>query len=225
MCILEVKDIYFTYPDGDYRKTILNHVSASFECGKFYTILGSSGCGKTTFLSLISALDKAESGDIYYNGININEIGFEKYRRNHVGIVFQNYNLIMYMTALENVQVAMGITENDVGKDISGTALDLLEKVGIDRIKANRRVTRLSGGEQQRVAIARALSTNADIILADEPTGNLYKETGRGIVDIFKNLAHDFNKCVIVVTHSEEVAKESDEILRLYSQTQSFNFK
>lgn len=222
MSILETKELFFTYPDGDARRTILNHISVSFEKGKFYTILGSSGCGKTTFLSLISGLDEPESGQVLYDGKDIKEIGYERYRRNHLAIVFQNYCLIPYMSALENVLVAMGITENEMDADMKQKALELLESVGIDANKAKRKIKRLSGGEQQRVAIARALSTNVDVIVADEPTGNLDKNTSGGIVKLFKDLAHSLNKCVIVVTHAKEVADESDEVLHLYSQTQSF---
>ena len=121
MNILETKDLYFTYPDGDARKVILNDVNVSFEKGKFYTILGASGSGKTTFLSLIAALDKAERGEILYEGKSLSEIGYEKYRRNNVGIVFQSYNLIPYMNAVENVMVAMSITDNEMEKDMRGT--------------------------------------------------------------------------------------------------------
>ena len=225
MSILETKDLYFTYPDGDARRVILDHVNTSFEKGKFYTILGSSGCGKTTFLSLIGALDQPESGHILYDGEDIKEIGYEKYRRNHIGIVFQNYNLINYMTGLENVMVALGITENKIDKDLKEYAYEILASVGIDKTKANRKIKRLSGGEQQRVAVARALATNVDIIMADEPTGNLDKQTSNTIVELLKELAHKHNKCVIVVTHSPEVAKQSDVIMRLHSHTQNFTYE
>ena len=225
MSILETKDLYFTYPDGDSRRVILDHVNTSFEKGKFYTILGSSGCGKTTFLSLIAALDKPESGEILFNGENIESIGFEKYRRNHIGIVFQNYNLIPYMSGLENVMVALGISENKPSDDLKGHALNILESIGIDGTKATRKIKRLSGGEQQRVAIARALATNVDIIMADEPTGNLDKKTSETIVELFKKLAHDFNKCVIVVTHAPEIAKESDVTMYLHSHIQGFSYE
>ena len=123
MNILETKDLYFTYPDGDARKVILNDVNVSFEKGKFYTILGASGSGKTTFLSLIAALDKAERGEILYEGKSLSEIGYEKYRRNNVGIVFQSYNLIPYMNAVENVMVAMSITDNEMEKDMKMTMI------------------------------------------------------------------------------------------------------
>ena len=225
MSILETKELYFTYPDGDSRRVILNHVNTSFEKGKFYTILGSSGCGKTTFLSLIGALDKPESGEILYNGKNITEIGYEKFRRNHIGIVFQNYNLINYMSGLENVMVALGITENKITDDLEKHALEILNSVGIDEKKARRKIKRLSGGEQQRVAIARALATNVDVILADEPTGNLDRATSDTIVELFKELAHERNKCVIVVTHSNEVANKSDVIMRMNTYTQDFSYE
>ena len=220
--ILEVKDLYFTYPDGDSRKVILNEVNVSFEKGKFYTILGESGSGKTTFLSLIAALDKPERGEILYDGESIAHIGYEKYRRNNIGIVFQSYNLIPYMNGVENVMVAMSITDNKVEKDMKKQALEILSSVGIDGSKATRRINRLSGGEQQRVAIARAISTNVDVIIADEPTGNLDSKTSDTIIDLFKELAHVRNKCVIMVTHAEKIAKQSDIILKLNTDTQNF---
>ncbi|MBQ7890842.1 MAG: ABC transporter ATP-binding protein [Erysipelotrichaceae bacterium] len=222
MSILETKNLFFTYPDGDSRKVILNEVNVSFEKGKFYTILGESGSGKTTFLSLISALDKPEKGDILYNGESIKKIGYEKFRRNHIGIVFQSYNLIPYMNGVENVMVAMSITENEMTKDIKRQALTILESVGIDGSKATRRINRLSGGEQQRVAIARAISTNVDVIIADEPTGNLDGKTSDTIIELFKELAHERNKCVIMVTHAQKVADQSDIILKLNTDTQNF---
>ena len=220
--ILETKDLYFTYPDGDARKVILNNVNVSFELGKFYTILGASGSGKTTFLSLIAALDKPEKGEILFNGEDISKIGLEKYRRNNIGIVFQSYNLIPYMNGLENVMVAMSITDNMMDKDMKAKAFEILSSVGIDGTKATRRINRLSGGEQQRVAIARAISTNVDVIVADEPTGNLDGKTSDTIIDLFKELAHDRNKCVIMVTHSEKIAEQSDIILKLNTDTQDF---
>ena len=222
MNILEVKDLLYYYQDGSKKRIILEGVNASFERGKFYTILGESGSGKTTFLSLISALDAPKEGVILYEGKDIREIGYERYRRNMIAIVFQNYNLVQYMTAVENVLVAMGITENRIEGDYKEVAYGLLEKVGIDRQTANRRVTRLSGGEQQRTAIARALSTNVDIIMADEPTGNLDHDTSEGIIELFMNLAHKMNKCVIMVTHDLNIAEKSDVILGLDSHTKRF---
>ena len=222
MTILETRDLYFTYPDGENRKVILNEVNVSFEKGKFYTILGASGSGKTTFLSLIAALDKPEKGEILFNGEDIGKIGLEKYRRNNIGIVFQSYNLITYMNGLENVMVAMSITDNKIEGNMKDKALEILESVGIDGTKATRRINRLSGGEQQRVAIARAISTNVEVIVADEPTGNLDGKTSETIIDLFKELAHQREKCVIMVTHSEKIAEQSDVILKLNTDTQNF---
>ncbi len=225
MYVLETKDLYFTYPDGDGRKIILNDVSVSFELGKFYTILGSSGSGKTTFLSLIAALDKPEKGEILYCGENIEKVGYERYRRNDIGIVFQSYNLIPYMNALENVMVAMSISDHHWEGNMKERALEILESVGIDGSKATRRINRLSGGEQQRVAIARAISTDAKVILADEPTGNLDGKTSETIIEIFKELAHEQEKCVIMVTHSEKIAGESDIVLKLNTDIQNFEVR
>ena len=184
-----------------------------------YAIVGSSGSGKTTFLTLIAGLDSAQEGSITFKGKNIAEIGLWEYRRNHVGMVFQSYNLIPYMTGLENVLVAMGISGKTHMKD---SAYELLQSIGIERNKANRNVRRLSGGEQQRIAIARAMANQPDIIVADEPTGNLDGETEDTIIGLFRKLATEKDKCVIVVTHSEKVAKQADVILRLHATKGTF---
>lgn len=215
MAILEANKVSYFYQDGDQRRYILKDTTISFEKGKFYTILGQSGSGKTTFLSLISALDVPKEGTILYEGTDIKTIGYEKFRRNNIGIIFQSYNLIPYLTAVENVLVPMSITENELPSNQSDVAYNLLDYIGIVKTKADRQVNKLSGGEQQRVAIARALATNVDIILADEPTGNLDEEMEQEIVDIFKNLAHEHGKCVIVVTHSNEIAQQSDKTFNL----------
>lgn len=215
MSVIKVDNISYFYQDGDSRRYILKDVSCEFEKGSFYTILGESGSGKTTFLSLISALDEPKSGNIYYENTDIKTIGYESYRRNKIGIIFQSYNLIPYMTAVENIMVAMSITDNEIPKNIEEVAYNLLDYIGIDKSKANRTVNKLSGGEQQRVAIARALATNVDVILADEPTGNLDEDMENEIVEIFKKLAHEHNKCVIMVTHSREISVQADKTLRL----------
>ncbi|MDH6363140.1 putative ABC transport system ATP-binding protein [Enterococcus sp. PF1-24] len=210
MAILETQDVTYFYQDGDRRRNILKETSIKFQRGKFYTILGQSGSGKTTFLSLISALDEPKSGKVLYRGKDIKSLGYERYRRNYVSIIFQSYNLVPYLSAVENVLVAMSITDNKLPDNPKEVAYNLLDYIGINKTKADRLVNRLSGGEQQRVAIARALATNVDIILADEPTGNLDEGMEEEIVAIFKDLAENHNKCVIVVTHSNEIAKQSD---------------
>lgn len=156
MTILQTKNVSYFYQDGDKRRMILQDTSINFEQGQFYTILGQSGSGKTTFLSLISALDEPKSGEVMYKGQNIKSIGLEKYRRDDISIIFQSYNLVPYLTALENVLVAMSITDNDMPKDHREVAYNLLDYIGINKTKADRLIGQLSGGEQQRVAIARA---------------------------------------------------------------------
>ena len=215
MSLLSVENVSYYYQDGDFRRYILNDISCEFERGKYYTILGESGSGKTTFLSLVTALDRPQSGKILYGGQDITSIGFEKYRRNNVGIIFQSYNLVPFMTSAENVMVAMSITENKLPDDRKSVAYNLLDYIGITRDKADRLVGKLSGGEQQRVAIARALATNVDLILADEPTGNLNEDMENEIIGIFKELAHKHDKCVIVVSHSMRIAESADKVLNL----------
>lgn len=219
MTLLQIDNVSFTYPDGDGYRTILNHVNQTFEQGSFYAIVGASGSGKTTFLTLIAGMDQVQEGSIRYNGQALEKIGLWNYRRKHVGMVFQNFNLIPYMTGLENVLVAMGIAKT--GNKAS--ALKLLDELGISVTKAKRSVRRLSGGEQQRVAIARALANNPDIIIADEPSGNLDGATETAIIGLFQRLAHEQGKCVIVVTHSEKVASNADIILRLHPTDGTFS--
>ena len=216
MAILRLEDICYGYEDGGYRREILKHLSYDFEEGEFYTILGPSGSGKTTLLSIIAGLDRPEQGKIYYENEDIEKIGLNKYRRNKVGIVFQSYNLINYLTGLENIELAMCETENKIPKNRKEIAYALLEKFGIVKSKADRLVTRLSGGEQQRIAIARAIASNVDLIFADEPTGNLDSATEEEIIKIFKMLTSEFGKTVIVVTHSNEVSKLSDHRVLLH---------
>ena len=205
MALLETKEVDYYYQDGDQRRYILKETSVAFEKGKFYAILGQSGSGKTTFLSLISALDTPKSGAVFFNGEDIQKIGHEKYRRDDISIIFQSYNLIPYLSAVENVLVPMSITDNQLPENQREVAYNLLDYIGITKEKADRLVNQFSG----------ALATNVDIILADEPTGNLDEEMEQEIIDIFKDLAHMHNKCVIVVTHANEIAQQADEVLYL----------
>lgn len=213
MSKIKVRNLSHTYQDGVKRKKVLNNISCEFETGKFYAILGESGSGKTTFLSLISGLDTIEEGDILYDDVSIRKIGYNKYRLNNVNIIFQSYNLIPYMTAQENVMVAMDIMKLKI-KNKKEEALRLLKSLGIDENTATRTVLKLSGGEQQRVAIARSLVGDIDFIMADEPTDNLDEETEEKIIKIFRDLVKK-GKCVIVVTHSKKVAENADKIYRI----------
>lgn len=220
MTILKVENICYSYKDGKSKRVILDDINYEFELGTFYSIVGESGSGKTTFVSLIAALDQANSGKIYYKDKDLEEIGLLQFRKHHVGMIFQDFNLIPYMTAVQNITTAMSISGV---KEDKKEALEMLAAVGINDEVANRKVTTLSGGEKQRVAITRALVGSKDVIIADEPTGNLDANISESIVDIFKDLAHKQNKCVIVVTHSKELASNSDIQLHLDSKTHQFN--
>lgn len=202
---------YFDASDDDY---VLKDINYTFELGKIYAIKGKSGSGKTTLLSLISGLETTYLGAITYDDKNLKTIDLDKYRNTNIGIVFQSYNLLPHLTAMENIVLSMEISGKK-GKESKERAIELMKSVGLDESFANRRILKLSGGEQQRIAIARSLSYNPDIIIADEPTGNLDKETEDEILKIFKGLAHKENKCVIIVTHSKNVSDNVDIVYEL----------
>jgi putative ABC transport system ATP-binding protein len=213
MNILELKNLSYSY-DGIHP--ILKDITYTFEQGKVYAIVGKSGAGKTTLLSLLSGLTEPTSGTILFQDKDITTIDRYHYRSKYVGVVFQGFNLLPQLTAVENVELSMDISGMKI-KNRCEVAMNLLDKVELDEAKANRRVLKLSGGEQQRVAIARALSYNPDILLADEPTGNLDGETQNAVMNIFLRLAREENKCVIIVTHSPEVAHQADIVYELKS--------
>lgn len=203
MTMLEMKNIYYAYKSKK-DKTILNDISATFKDGVFYSIVGSSGAGKTTLLSLLAGLDTPVKGAVLCNGEDIQKKGLNYHRKHNISLVFQNYNLIDYLTAVENVKLG--------GKENPET---LLKEVGIEQEDWKRNVLQLSGGQQQRVAIARALASDANILLADEPTGNLDETTADEIIALLKKTAHELGKCVIVVTHSKHLAEEADVVLKI----------
>ncbi len=210
--MLEAKNIGYWYDKKD--SYLYKDVNLNFEKGKSYAILGSSGSGKTTFLSLVAGLDKPKEGEILFNDSQINKIGLTNYRKNCVSIVFQAYNLLPYMTAIQNVTTAMDITQSE-RSNRKEYALASLANVGIDSSLASKPVSKLSGGQQQRVAIVRAMCCEHDLIVADEPTGNLDEQTSKDIITLFQKIAHEQNKCVIMVTHEKEVAEACDYIYEL----------
>ncbi len=210
MALLKIEDICYSY---DKKRNVLNHVSYEFEAGAIYAIIGKSGAGKTTMLSLLSGLAEPTSGKIYYKEQDIAMMNKYDFRSKYVGVIFQNFNLLSKLTAVENVVLSMEISGMKE-KDKKQKAYELLEQVGLDKDEADRRILKLSGGQQQRVAIARTLAYNPDIILADEPTGNLDGETQREIMGIFRQLA-DAGKCVIIVTHSPDVAELADLVYEI----------
>ncbi|MEY4664469.1 ABC transporter ATP-binding protein [Weissella cibaria] len=209
---LEIKHLTHWYTDRDHK--LYEDVNLTFESGRLYAIVGESGSGKTTLLSFLAGLDEPREGDILVDGVSIKEIGLTKFRQKYVSTIFQAYNLLNTMTAFQNVQTALAITGSIHAKDKS-YILDQLARVGIDEEKAHKNVQRLSGGEQQRVAIVRALLVDAPIVAADEATGNLDHENSQKIVDLFAELAHEFGKTVILITHDRDVASRADEQLLL----------
>ena len=210
MSKLEITNLKHTYSDGQRQVHVLKGVNASFESGKMYAIVGESGSGKTTLISLISALDKVQSGSIKYDDKSISRIGESDFRLKYVNIVFQSYNLIKYMTARENVEVALDFS-NFKG-DEKKRAYEWLNCVGIKHEEADRLVLKLSGGQQQRVAIARAMAGNVPIIVADEPTGNLDEKTEARVLSLFKWFV-EHGKIVIIVTHSNKVAHDAGAVV------------
>ncbi len=204
MALLTLNNISFSYA----KTPVFKNLSMEFDEGKIYCITGKSGAGKTTLLSVLSGLASPTEGEILYNGESLAKMDKYKFRSQYIGVVFQSFNLITKFTALENVMLSMDIA-GVKGINKKEKALELLKSVGLDEDEANRRVLLLSGGQQQRVAIARALSYDPQIILADEPTGNLDVDTQNEIMEIFKRLSGE-GKCVILVSHSPDVAKMCD---------------
>lgn len=209
MSVLKLEDISFAYD----KKPIFKNLNLEFEKGKVYAIVGRSGTGKTTLLSVLSGLAAPTSGKVYYEGLDVEKMNKYDFRSKYVGVVFQSFNLLTKFTAFENVSLSMDIAKFQV-KDKVAYVYDLLESVGLDVEQANSRILKLSGGQQQRVAIARALSYQPEVILADEPTGNLDGETEAEIIKILRGLANQ-GKCVIIVTHTPEVAKAADYVYDL----------
>lgn len=211
---LRLKNVSYRYEDADINDYVLKDINYSFELGKVYAIKGKSGSGKTTLLSLISGLETKYEGSIYYEGKDLKTIDLDTYRNTYIGIVFQSYNLLPHLTAIENIVLSMDISKVKE-KFKEERAIQLMKSVGLNESFANRRVLKLSGGEQQRIAIARSLCYNPNMILADEPTGNLDKDTEDEILKIFKKLAHEENKCVIIVTHSKNLCDNVDIVYDL----------
>ena len=212
--VLILDKIGYRYSDAKENEYVLKDISYQFEEGKVYAIKGRSGSGKTTLLSLMSGLERPTTGKIIYNDKDLSKMNLDKYRNSEIGIVFQGYNLLPHLKASENIILSMDIAKMKI-KNKRELSIELMKKVGLNENYADRKVLKLSGGEQQRVAIARSLSYQPKLILADEPTGNLDKETENEIMRIFKDLAHKENKCIIIVTHSKNVCDDVDIVYDL----------
>lgn len=192
------------YMYGAAKIRVLSDVSADFEAGKMYAITGPSGAGKSTLLSLLAGLDSPSKGVVRFEGGNIAETGYSKHRREHVSLVFQDHNLIDYLTPVENLRLVNPKAD-----------LKILEDLGLTCEEAKRNIMHLSGGQRQRVAVGRALVSPGSVILADEPTGSLDPKTTGDVITLLRDAAHQLGKCVIVVTHSERVADAADIVLNL----------
>lgn len=214
MSILKLENVGYRYKDAAKDEYVFKNIDYEFEQGKIYAIKGKSGSGKTTLLSLLTGLEKCSEGKILYDGKELNKMNLNSYRNTDIGIVFQSYNLLPHLTAVQNIILSMDVSKAKV-KNKKEKAIELMESVGLKKEYANRKILKLSGGEQQRIAIARSLSYNPKIIIADEPTGNLDKDTENEILKIFKRLAEEENKCIIIVTHSKNICDNADIVYEL----------
>ena len=214
MGILKLENVGYRYKDAPKDSYVLKNINYEFEQGKMYAIKGKSGSGKTTLLSLITGLEKCTEGKILYDEKDLKKMNLDKYRNTDIGIVFQSYNLLPRLTAIENIILSMDVSKVKI-KNKKKKALELMKSVGLSEEHSKRKILKLSGGEQQRIAIARSLSYNPNIIIADEPTGNLDKDTENEILKIFRKLASEENKCIIIVTHSQNVCDKVDTVYEL----------
>lgn len=216
MSVLSAQSLSYSYKTKYQTVQAVKEVSCDLNAGTFYALVGKSGSGKTTLLSLLAGLESPQSGAVLVNGQNLQEMDVDIYRRKQASVIYQSYNLFPLMTVCENVMYPlklMKLSDADAKKE----AQTALEKVGLGESYWKRLPAMLSGGEQQRVAIARTLAVHAEIILADEPTGNLDTENSTQIIQLLSRLAHEENCCVVVVTHDPEVSKAADVIFRMDS--------
>ena len=211
---LELNDVHFSYHSKWQTTEVLKGVTCGFERGKVYGIVGKSGCGKSTALSLMAGLDLPSSGDVLLDGVSTREISLDAYRREKVAVIYQSFRLLPLLTVLENVMYPMelrGVKRQEAEERARG----YLREVDLEETAWNRFPATLSGGEQQRVAIARALACDTNLLLADEPTGNLDYENSERIIAILKRLAVQHNYCVVIVTHDVDVMDELDAVYKM----------
>lgn len=204
MTLLELQDVTYRYKNT--AEAVLYQIKYNFEPGKFYSIIGESGAGKSTLLSLLAGLDSPVEGTILFQGEDIRNKGYSYHRMHHISLVFQNYNLIDYLSPLENIRL--------VNKKISK---DILLELGLDESQIKRNVLQLSGGQQQRVAIARAIAKNPSILFCDEPTGALDEETGKTVLEVLQRINEEFKTTIFLITHNLGIAEIADKVVRMRS--------
>ena len=214
MAILTVNQVEYTYQTKYQTVYALRGVDCSFEPGQMTAIVGSSGSGKTTLMSLLAGLDVPTAGSICFRDKSTAEMDRDAWRLESVSVIYQNFNLFAHLTALENAAYPLYLQKRPK-KEAEEAAAAQLTAVGIRPDQFGRFPRMLSGGEQQRVAIARALAAGSELILADEPTGNLDEENSRNIFSILRELAHERERCVVVVTHDMDLAERTDRILKI----------
>ena len=202
MEILEIKNVSYSYANS--KEKVLSGVNQKFELGKFYAIVGKSGAGKSTLLSLLAGLDKPQTGQILFKNEDIQKKGYSNHRKNNISLVFQNYNLIDYLSPIENIRLVNKSADESI-----------LFELGLDKKQIKRNVMKLSGGQQQRAAIARALASKPAIILADEPTGNLDSVTSHDVLGLLKMAAKQFSQTLILITHDRDIAQLADRIVHI----------
>ena len=213
MEVLHLKNVSYDYTTKAGKVHALRDATAVFEAGAVYAIVGRSGSGKSTLISLMAGLDVPKDGEILWRGENLRNLDRDRFRREHIGMIFQSYYLLPQLTAVENVELSLELAKYKGNK--RARAEEMLSLVGIKKEQFRKRSTQFSGGEQQRIAVARAIAADPEIILADEPTGNLDNENSMNIVGILTDLAHKYAKCVIVITHAAEVAEKADSVLKM----------
>lgn len=215
MPYIEFKNVCKEYKMGEISIKALNNTNFSIEKGELVVIVGPSGAGKTTALNILGGMDSVTSGDVIIDGKNIAKLKNKeliKYRREDIGFVFQFYNLVQNLTAVENVELATQICKNSLNPD------DVMEKVGLKERKKNF-PSQLSGGEQQRVAIARAIAKNPKLLLCDEPTGALDYKTGKQILKLLQDTSKKEKMTVIIITHNGAIAPMADKIIKFKNGT------
>ena len=214
MYTLSLTDVKYEYRNKYQTVNALTGINYAFRCGVFYAVMGKSGSGKTTLLSMLAGLDNPTSGDVKFADTAIRGIDRDKYRLNHISVIYQGLNLFPLLTSLENVMFPL-MYKKTPKPEARRIAAEKLLSVGIDETMHRRLPSMLSGGEQQRVAIARALANKTEFILADEPTGNLDTENSAMIVSLLRGLAREEDICVIVVTHDPAISDEADMVLKI----------